>query len=50
MIEIKAWSAMTYKWRLLRDRYRAWYWLERDGCLVAEGGDRAALLSQGWYF
>ena len=49
MLVIKEYAALGYNWRLLRHRMRAWYYLERDGLIVAEGSDRRALLAQGWY-
>lgn len=49
MLIIKEYRAMGFSWRLLRHRARAWYVLERDGINIAESGDRAALLAQGWY-
>ncbi len=49
MLICKRWRAIGFDWRLLRDRYRVWYYLERDGKITAEGGDPRALLSQGWY-
>ena len=45
----KEWRAIGFSWRLLRRRWRAWYLLERDGQVIAESGDRRALLEQGWY-
>jgi len=49
MLICKEYEAMGCQWRLLRDRRRAWYFLERDGIVIAESGDRRELLSQGWY-
>ena len=49
MLICKEYRAVGFNWRLLRNRRCAWYYLERDGKIVAEGGDRRALLSQGWY-
>lgn len=49
MIICKEYRAVGSSWRLLRHRLRAWYYLEQDGRLIAESGDRRALLRQGWY-
>lgn len=49
MLVCKEYRAAGFLWRLLRDRGRAWYYLERDGRLIAESGDRRALLKLGWY-
>lgn len=49
MLICKAWCAVNHSWRLLRERQSAWYYLERDGLVIAESGDRRALLAQGWY-
>jgi len=49
MLIVKEYEAVGCKWRLLRERSSAWYYLERDGQVIAEGGDRRALLTQGWY-
>lgn len=45
---IKEWRSMGSQWRLLRDQYRTWYYLEQDGKIVAEG-TREELLSKGWF-
>lgn len=49
MLIVKEYQAVGFSWRLLRHQYRAWYYLERDGAIIAEGGDRRALLTSGWY-
>jgi hypothetical protein len=49
MLICKEWQAVGSKWRLLRAQYSAWYYLERDGAVTAESGDRRVLLSQGWF-
>lgn len=46
---IKEWTACGFAWRLVREQYKIWYYLERDGVMVAEGQDRKALLQKGWY-
>jgi hypothetical protein len=50
MLICKEYTAAGFSWRLLRDRIRCWYYLERDGVVVAESDDRKALLRQGWYY
>jgi hypothetical protein len=45
----KEWKAMTFSWRLLRSRRNSWFYLERDGKLIAEGKEPKELLSMGWY-
>ena len=49
MLICKEYEACGFKWRLLRHRFRGWYYLERDGVVIAESGDRKALLAQGWH-
>lgn len=49
MLMCKEWRALGFNWRLLRDRKRAWYYLERDNRLIAEG-NRSDLLAIGWYY
>lgn len=49
MLICKEWDAVGSTWRLLRHRQRVWYFLERNGRIIAESGDRWLLLSQGWY-
>jgi hypothetical protein len=47
---MKEWQAVGFTWRLLRSRRCPWFYLERDGRVIAEGSDRKNLLSQGWYY
>jgi hypothetical protein len=48
-IIMKEWLAIGFKWRVLRHRFRGWYYLERDGIVIEEGGDYRKLLTNGWY-
>lgn len=49
MLICKQWEALGFNWRLLRHRRSAWYYLEKDGQIIAENGDRSVLLSMGWW-
>ena len=49
MLIMKEYTAMGFKWRILRDRGPAWYYLERDGVIIAESGNYRELLALGWY-
>jgi hypothetical protein len=49
LLIVKEYRAVGFAWRLLRERQSNWFYLERDGHVIAEGGDRKALLAQGWY-
>ena len=50
MLICKEYEACGFSWRLLRERQSAWYYLERDGVVIAQSGDRRSLLLQGWYY
>lgn len=45
----KEWFAIGFNWRILRERNKMWYYLERDGKIIAEGMDTVELLEIGWY-
>lgn len=49
MLIVKEYSAVGFQWRLLRERNHNWFYLERDGQIIAESGNRAELLALGWY-
>ena len=37
MLIIREFKVLGFSWRVLRERNRAWYYLERDGQIIAEG-------------
>lgn len=49
MIIISEWEAVGFSWAILRDKYKRWFYLQRDGLIVSEGEDKKALQVLGWY-